>query len=127
MLFKKITGIAFCIFKTSINRIPRRTHCFLLVPFLKCFSFLFPLFPRASWLRQIFRLQSSHFSKNAWNRLQKQVTANFLPLLHLYIFCWSSEKRKPDNFFFFFKERWEAGSTRRWKGRNTEKRLWAKI
>nr|XP_031535484.1 UBAP1-MVB12-associated (UMA)-domain containing protein 1 isoform X2 [Vicugna pacos] len=66
----------------------------------------------------IFQLQSSHFSKNTWNRLQKRVTAGWLPLLHLYIFSWSSEKRKSGEHFFFFKERWEKQEAQ--AGGNTE-------
>lgn len=60
------------------------------------------------------------------------MTAGSLPLLHLYAFSWSSEKRKSGELFFFFKERWEkqgaqaGGSTegkkKREKGRNTEKK-----
>lgn len=105
-------------FQNQYKTVPHWTCCFLLVHFLKCFSFLFLLLPHTRWLVHIFQLQSSHFSKNTWNRLQKRVTVGWLPLLHLYIFSWSSEKRKSGELFSFSKN---GGRSRKHKQVETQR------
>lgn len=108
-----ITVSGFCTwkYKPVLNQHPTLNT----VSLLKCFSFPVSLHRHSSWLVQkVFRLQTSHFSKNTWNRLQKQVTACLLPLLHLHTFSWSSEKRNSGGFLFFLFYR-KMGESRKHK------------